>query len=179
MKSRYQVSTWTWCCVVLLSYILVLPMQIKITHCGIWISRREKNISLPVWEAISIMHFCMTFSSKPRSAWPFLRASLFNWCCQKGYQANVFNVFGERSYGLRPLPDSIFVLAWFKNVRCGHLSRIDWVEQGSLPCIWDGLVTTFHGRKMATDKTWVQTSTNRTFRNLHFCICTLMGFLQW
>lgn len=68
---------------------------------------------------------------------PFLHAPVFNWCCQQGHQANVFSVFGKRSYGLSLLPDSIFVLAWFENVCCGHLSGADRVAQTKAPCFWD------------------------------------------
>lgn len=69
---------------------------------------------------------------------PSLHASVFNGCCQKGYQANMFSVFGNGSYELRLLPDSILVWAWLENVCCGHLSRIDWVEHRDSPRLRQG-----------------------------------------
>lgn len=96
----------------------------------------------------------------------------------EGYQSKTFNVFGKQIYGLRLLPDSIFVLAWFENGCCGHLSRTDWVEQASSTPSETRVVTTFHGSKMTVSKTWVQKYRNWTVRNLYFCICTVIGFLQ-
>lgn len=74
----------------------------------------------------------------PHFMLPPLHASVFNGCCQKGYQANVFSVFGNGSYELRLLPDSILVWAWLENVCCGHLSRIDWVEHRYWPRLRQG-----------------------------------------
>lgn len=51
------------------------------------------------------------FLFPPCSTHPSLHASVFNGCCQKGYQANMFSVFGNGSYELRLLPDSILVWA--------------------------------------------------------------------
>lgn len=78
------------------------------------------------------------FLSLPSSAHPSLHASVFNGCCQKGYQANMFSVFGNGSYELRLLPDSILVWAWLENVCCGHLSGADWVERRDLPRLRQG-----------------------------------------
>lgn len=110
-----------------LSYIPVLQMQIEVAYPEIYRSRR-KEISVPAL----VINFCMTFFPHTFLMCLLLHASVFNLCCQKGSSANVFNVFGKGSYGLRLLPDLIFVLALLENVCCGHLSRIDWVEQGGL-----------------------------------------------
>lgn len=79
------------------------------TRSRTWVSvSRTEAPSRPVWGTLP---FCLIFSSKACSVCLSLHAAAFNWCCQKGYPENVFNVFGKGSYGLGLVPDSIFVLA--------------------------------------------------------------------
>lgn len=83
------------------------------TLCGIYTSTRERNVSPPVGGGGLFQSWVFALFSPLNlgSVCPFLPAPVFNWCCQKGHQANVFSIFGKGSCGLQLLPDSIFVLA--------------------------------------------------------------------
>ena len=63
--------------------------------------QREGNISLPVWGGLfQSCIFALLSPLKLSSVRSFLHAPVFNFymplCCQKGYQANVFNVWGRK-----------------------------------------------------------------------------------
>ena len=139
----------------------------------------EEHIGLPAGRGP--FQLCMSALLSPlqlSSAHWFPHAPVFNWCCQKGYPANVLNVFGKGSYGLRLLPDSIFALAWFENV-CWP-SVWNWLGgtgKLALPLRQEWSPLFMEGKWQRTKLGCGQTQIE-LLGAIAFCICTVIGFPQ-
>lgn len=117
------------------------------------------------------MHFA-------NSVCPILHAPGFNWCCQKATKAMHLMSLGKEATGYGFC--QIWSLFWHDSkmgVVAICLEPTGWNRQACPPSEAQ-VVTTFHGSKMTVSKTWVQKYTNWTVRNLYFCICIVIGFLQ-